>query len=202
MEQVSSQTTPRPRQTSRLLDLPSHILTQVALELLYDSKPQPSSLPRDRSPKLPVHKSDLLDPSSIEDFLAFTRVCAATRYLDIPSAIWRELTLHQARRFQVEKVGRWKASPTGGGNCSQLWIALDEDIMERVQVALAQVSFSPLSSPISGAPGKAVEDEIVAGCTTQDVWRWWAYSPGWRSKRRVWHCVVHAAATARDADWW
>ena len=38
--------------------------------------------------------------------------------------------------------------------------------------------------------------------TARDVFMWWTFSPAWRSRRRIWYCAVHAAATARDADWW
>ncbi|RXK38120.1 hypothetical protein M231_04581 [Tremella mesenterica] len=41
-----------------------------------------------------------------------------------------------------------------------------------------------------------------SGYDLEDVWNWWAYSDAWRSRRRIWYCVVHASATARDADWW
>ena len=38
--------------------------------------------------------------------------------------------------------------------------------------------------------------------TARDIFMWWTFSPAWRSRRRIWYCAVHAAATARDADWW
>lgn len=34
-----------------------------------------------------------------------------------------------------------------------------------------------------------------------DVWQWWVYDFGWRSRRRIWRCAIEAAAAVHFADW-
>ncbi|WVQ99826.1 hypothetical protein IAU59_006969 [Kwoniella sp. CBS 9459] len=46
------------------------------------------------------------------------------------------------------------------------------------------------------------EESIDSDVDARDIWYWWNYEKGWKSRRRVWWCVVQGCATARDADWW
>ena len=108
---------------------------------------------------------------------------------------------------------RWRANPSGVGSANQLWLALDEAFLEPVKLALDRVPKMMRSAlqgdtegmDISfmegrgGPEGSVVELERY---TSRDVFYWWKYGDEWRSRRRVWHCVVHGCATARDADWW
>ena len=115
-------------------------------------------------------------------------------------------------------MARWRANPTGVGSASQLWIASEEEFIAPLEAVLALAQTQTLmDEPRSRHCDKGMELEekkaIVARqfaimstaastLTARDIFMWWTYSPAWRSRRRIWHCVVHASATARDADWW
>jgi hypothetical protein len=159
--------------------MPPHILTQIALHLLGDTLPDPA-------PKSD-HQTKLLPEESIIDLLSLTRTCSHLRDIHIASHVWHTVVLHQVLRFKLALLARWRANPTGVGSASNLFIALDEDFAVPVEKALAD--------------GRFVRED-GQGWTAQDVLHWWMYDPAWRSRRRVWTCVVHACATARDADWW
>lgn len=163
----------RPKQMSSLLSLPTHILIQIAYHLLADLPP--NTLESDSIINRVHH---LLPPSAPNDLLALLRSCAEMRYLDIPPVIWKLLVLEAIARYTASLLKRWRANPTGVGTASNLCLALDEAFTEPLRVALS------LSFP------------------AREVWRWWTYDEKWRSRRRVWYCVVHACSTARDADRW
>jgi hypothetical protein len=81
----------------------------------------------------------------------------------------------------------------------QVWIALEEAFMVPVKEALKRAEET--TKKRSACSIWQEEDDVV-GLTARDVLYWWLYSDAWRSRRRVWHCAVHASSTARDADWW
>jgi hypothetical protein len=120
-------------------------------------------------------------------------------------------------------MARWRASPTGVGSAAQLWIALDEEFIAPLEGVLASTEIGGTRSLLGqlGSVDDTEEMEIgrIEGneggeangsgladtppvLTAREVFLWWTYSPAWRSRKRVWYCVVHASATARDADWW
>lgn len=174
----------RPKQSARLLELPSHILCQIALELLGDP-----CLSSQCVEQVHLSKTKLVAEVDIANFLSFTRTCTQLRSLDMPSALWRLLTLHSVHHWKLSLLSRWRANPTGVGSASNLWIGLDEDFVMPIEKALSDAKY-------------AFTEVNVDGFGTRDVFQWWMYDHGWRSRRRVWHSVVHACATARDADWW
>lgn len=200
----------RPAQTAPLLQLPTHILVQIAVHLLGDpdantsckDKPEPPDsranddiLPWDAKPGTSVR---LLPTANIDHFLAFTRSSVLLRHLDVPSAYWRMMTTHQVQRWRLTMLNRWRANPTGVGSASNLWIALDEEVVDPIERIIKD--FESRRRLVSSDTD---EDHTVDPVpSASDVFHWWAYDPTWRSKRRVWSCVVHACATARDADWW
>lgn len=174
----------RPKQTSKLLNLPSHILSQIAFEFLGNPPLDSASVEKVQS-----GKTKLASEETISQFLAFTRTCSQTRQLDLPSSLWRLLALHHAHHWKLAMLSRWRANPTGVGSASTLWISLDEDFATPLEKALSEVKY-PFTEGNKDGYG------------ARDVFQWWMYDPGWRSRRRIWHSVVHACATARDADWW
>jgi len=118
---------------------------------------------------------------------------------------------------------RWRANPTGVGSAAQLWVALDEEFIAPLKDILSgtvpchnthsahsamglcreekdQLGESTEELGITGNGANGSNDESKP--TPRDIFMWWTYSPAWRSRRRVWYAVVHATATARDADWW
>ena len=101
-------------------------------------------------------------------------------------------------RFRDDLVARWRANPSGTGGVGQVWIALEEAFMVPVKGALKRVE----TATQRRSNCSIWDEEDVVGLSARDVLYWWLYSDAWRSRRRVWSCAVHAAGTARDADWW
>lgn len=160
------------------------------------------------------NKAKLCSPNSIADVLALTRTCAQLRQLQIPSDAWRLMTLHSLHRWKVDLLARWRANPMGVGSASQLWVALDDDFVAPVEAAVVRTRFAGRGADqAEKRQMMRAEDDGIADwmdsmgqewseASARDVFMWWRYGEGWRSRRRVWYCVVHATTTARDADWW
>lgn len=161
-----------------MLALPSHILTQIALDVLEN--------PREEEDDLPMSKTKLIPESSVEDFLSFTRTCYTLNQIDVPTNIWGLLISHSIHRWKLGLLARWRANPTGVGSISQLNINLDAEFVVPVELFVSDL----------------LSNDEDSGLTVRDVFYWWTFDPAWRSRRRVWYCIVHACATARDADWW
>ena len=189
---------PRPRQTSALALLPQVIQLEIIAQLL--SQPgEASGSPTGSDSKSSLAK--LLPEDDVNSFIALTQTCAAFRHLEVPSSTWETLILDNVRRWTLSLLNRWRANPSGVGSASQLWIALNEDFEEPVKVALASArERRGYGQPGEGEDGQ--DGDQKPGYRVRDVWTWWAYNDAWRSRRRVWYCVVHGCATARDADWW
>jgi hypothetical protein len=124
------------------------------------------------------------------------------------------MTLHSLHRWKLDLLARWRANPTGVGSASQLWIALDEDFVGPVEEAVVRTNFATRRGDGPCMDGRLNDRGVLhdlggggvneegSEVSARDVFMWWRYGHGWRSRRRVWYCVVHATTTARDADWW
>ncbi|OCF40511.1 hypothetical protein I317_05681 [Kwoniella heveanensis CBS 569] len=151
--------------------------------------------------------------------------------LDLPSWIWDLLTLDPVRRYRCDLLKRWRANPSGVGSASCLWSALDKtfyypvlDIIQERQVLARHgeiFTYTHDHVNVASTDIDHMADERATNAdanhlfkipklsistskeiSAKDVWIWWHYDPRWKSRRRVWWCVVHGCATARDADWW
>jgi hypothetical protein len=166
--------TSRVEQTSSLPKLPDTMLQQI-FSLLVD-QPIPTS----------ANKTTCTD-LDILNLLSLMRTCSTLRHFHLPPRIWRLITSDSVKRFSLTLLDRWKANPTGVGSANQIWIALDESFIEPVTKEFEILEASAESPERIGA---------------RDIWAWWSFDEGWRSRRRVWYCAVQGCATARDADWW
>jgi hypothetical protein len=167
---------------SPIKSLPSHIITNIAQLVLHDGEEQPTNTSQD-----------------LQDLLSLCRTSQAFRQLHLPQSTWSKLVIQAVDRYRDDLVQRWRANPSGTGGVGQVWIALEEAFMVPIKEALKSAegnSQRRLKCSIWE------EEEEVSGLTTRDVLYWWLYSDAWRSRRRVWTCAVHAASTARNADWW
>ncbi|WVF72619.1 hypothetical protein IAT40_007437 [Kwoniella sp. CBS 6097] len=161
-----------------------------------------------------VDLTPLLNPKSIQSFFNLLQTCSATRELDLPSWIWHLLTLDSVRKYRGDLLKRWRANPSGVGSAALLWSALDEAFYHPVLCTIQQVHHAQAQAQADAEQGdnddgdggavegarRGIAEQKVAGA--RDVWYWWNYDRGWKSRRRVWWCVVQGCATARDADWW
>ncbi|ODN80182.1 hypothetical protein L198_07838 [Cryptococcus wingfieldii CBS 7118] len=171
----------RPLQTSILTTLPYTIIYSIFLSSLENPDlPDVSQLTSSPTKTLPK----LLNPSAINDFLSLARTCSDLWHYPLSSNIWALLVLDDVRRWKVTTLSRWRANPSGVGSALHLSDALDASFVDPIIKSLG-------ASREEGAEWKA-----------KDVWSWWKFGNGWKSRRRVWYCVVHGCATARDADWW
>ncbi|WVW85835.1 hypothetical protein I302_107873 [Kwoniella bestiolae CBS 10118] len=194
-------------QSSRLFALPTPILTRIIESILDDPPgPSPSSSAGggegDKSKFTPF-----LYSQSISSFLSFSQTCSTTYHFPLPSHIWRLLVVDSVKVYRNGLLQRWRANPTGVGSALQLWESLGEEFDQPVNTVIESVMRNnqklSLHSEGSGSDHEAGgEEKREYDCDMKDVWVWWNYSKEWKSKRRVWKCVVHATATARDADWW
>ena len=168
-------------QPSPIKSLPSHIITNIAQLVLHDDENQQ------------------VNPSqNLQDLLSLCRTSQSFRQLHLPQSTWSKLVVCAVDRFRDDLVARWRANPSGTGGIGQVCIALEEAFMVPVKEALkCAVSVTQRRSDCS-----IWDEEDVVGLSARDVLYWWLYSEAWRSRRRVWTCAVHAAGTARDADWW
>jgi len=141
------------------------------------------------------------------DMSALLSTCSQMRYLDIPPSIWRRCTEADLANWKAGLLHRWKTSASGGVIINQLGHVLEEEFAQAIRIAFDRISrgksalrradlaFSQDVSSITLDQGSAEQ------YTARDVFDWWRYGEVWQSRRRVWYCVVHASATARDADW-
>ncbi|WVQ74735.1 hypothetical protein IAR50_004340 [Cryptococcus sp. DSM 104548] len=120
----------------------------------------------------------------LHDFLSLARACSDFWHYPLPSNIWATLVIDDVRRWKVTTFSRWRANPSGVGSALHLSNALEASFFLPILQALR------------------VSQEEEAEWKAKDVWAWWRFGTGWRNRRRVWYCVVHGCATARDADWW
>jgi hypothetical protein len=191
----------RPAQGSPFLKLPDHIHIQILLQLLDNPDLAPHDPSRSKSGQVQAYK--LLRADGINDFLSLLKTCWDLRSLALPQHLWERFIRNSVSAWRLDVLRRWRANPTGVGSASQLSLALDEHFVNPIERAIANIprnKTSVLTSACAREEGDG--DDVVAGYTARDVWTWWMYDERWRSRRRVWHCVVHACATARDADWW
>jgi hypothetical protein len=159
-------------QDSALLKLPDSVLLHIIDSILEYPSPQ------DTEKSTLTHRPP---DTSIPTLLTLLQTCTQLRNLILPSSIWKLITLNLIQQFNSSLLERWRASPTGVGSADHSSIALTEHFIEPVEQAF-------------NAAGEDYE--------ARDVWAWWAHGEGWRSRRRVWYCVIQGCATARDADWW
>jgi hypothetical protein len=192
----------RPAQDSQFLKLPDHIHLQILLQLLENPDLATHDPSRSKSGQAQPYK--LLRPDGIADYLSLLNTCWDLRSLPLPLHLWEVLIRNSVSAWRLDVLRRWRANPTGVGSASQLSLALDEHFVNPIERAIANIPRSKTSVLASAYPGEdeGEADGVVPGYTARDVWTWWMYDQRWRSRRRVWHCVVHACATARDADWW
>jgi len=163
--------------------LPSHIITNIALLVIQDGEKQP------------------INPTqNLQDLLSLCRTSQSFRQLHLSGSTWARLVICAVDRYRDDLVQRWRANPSGTGGVGQLWIALEEAFMVPIKEAL--LSAKRGAQRTMDRSIWAEEEEAVGGLRARDVLYWWLYSDAWRSRRRVWHCAVHASATARDSDWW
>ena len=134
----------------------------------------------------------------MDDILSFTRTCSVLRQVHLAREVWSRMTLDSVARFRRALQNRWRANPNGVGSMAQLHIALDEAFQTPIQDQLALAKCRNASWSDMADPNTQYERKL----TPRDIFYWWAYDLNWRSRRRVWYCVVHGCATARDADWW
>ncbi|KAK4687565.1 hypothetical protein P7C73_g2550, partial [Tremellales sp. Uapishka_1] len=164
----------RPKQSSAFANLPETILLDIALHniALHDMN--------DENPPNQLLSSDTI--SNLDNLL---KTCSAAYHLSIPTETWKLLIYSSVKQFIHNLMGRWRANPSGVGPAASLGNALEESFLEPVQKVIRE---------------QAAGD--MEGVTGRDIYKWWKYSLGWRSRRRVWYCVVHGCSTARDSDWW
>ena len=169
--------------SSPIKALPSHIITNIALLVIQDGEKQP------------------INPAqNLQDLLSLCRTSQSFRQLHLSGSTWARLVICAVDRYRDDLVQRWRANPSGTGGVGQLWIALEEAFMVPIKEAL--LSAKRGAQRTMDRSIWAEEEEAVGGLRARDVLYWWLYSDAWRSRRRVWHCAVHASATARDSDWW
>lgn len=162
--------------------MPPHIITTIAQNLLYACEP------------------DKHDPAQqLAHLLAFCRTSQAFRQLHLPETTWSQLALAAVNRFRDEQCQRWRASPTGSGSVAPIWIAIDQNFVTHIEEALKEVDRSRDSA--GSVLSEDTDTASVMTMSARDVLYWWLYSDAWRSRRRVWHCVIYACAAARNADW-
>jgi len=171
------------KQTSTLAKLPSHVVTNVAQVILRDGETQPVNPQQD-----------------LNNLLSMCRTSQSFRQLHLPESTWAALAIGAVNRYRDELVQRWRSNPSGRGGIGEVWIALDNMMMQPVKDALAVAEAA--AEKRSRVSLWQEDEEEGCGYTARDVLYWWLYSDAWRSRRRVWYCVVHASATARNADWW
>jgi hypothetical protein len=194
----------RPAQNSLFLRLPDHIHIQILLQLLDNPDIAPHDTSKSKSETSQVQPYKLLRPGGVTDFLSLLNTCWDLRSLALPRNLWEVLIRDSVSAWMLDVLRRWRANPTGVGSASQLSLALDEHFVNLIERAIANIPRSETSvlAIACGGEDEGPGDGVVPEYTARDVWTWWMYDERWRSRRRVWHCVVHACATARDADWW
>ncbi|KAI9637241.1 uncharacterized protein MKK02DRAFT_43161 [Dioszegia hungarica] len=209
---VPSPTNPhRPRRLHRLSTLPPHILLQIADHLL-DSPPAlpDPSPPSQRTTPPPVPSTQTRAPHP--DLQALLNTSSDLRYIDFPHSFWAKLVRCQVDQYKHQLLHRYTASPTRAISSERLEAVLEEEFSRPVEEALeAALSLAATSDTMEGADhdahvGLGLESGLELGVakpivTAREVYSWWAFSPAWRSRRRVWRCVVYGCAQARDADW-
>ncbi|ORX38678.1 hypothetical protein BD324DRAFT_650025 [Kockovaella imperatae] len=177
-------------QASLLLAIPEHILRNIALELVNVPHDENETIKRNTA-------SRLLPMNDITDLLSFTRTCADCRYLTLPAWLWIRILSDAVARFKLSLLSRWRANPTGVGSTMQLAISLDEAFTAPVEEAVSHLAWD-----LDDVAGWDDDKHRRTPITARDLFFWWSYSDSWKSRRRIWYTVVHACATARDADWW
>ncbi|WWC90892.1 uncharacterized protein L201_005829 [Kwoniella dendrophila CBS 6074] len=219
----------RKKQTSNLLKLPISILTSIfqfilddyafipSLEdlaiLMIDDASSSSSFTslakNNHTKKTDLRRMPFLKPNSIETFKAFSHTCLSLYYIDLPSNIWLLLILDSVKSFRNNLLQRWRANPTGVGSALYLWESLENNFDHPVNQAISKVLKYQSNKQQIDLDGD--KDQVGVGrfdtsmdmdMNMKDIWFWWNYDKHWKSRRKVWRCVVHATATARDADWW
>lgn len=194
--------TERPRQTCAFVNLPSHVHAQMALHLLGLSETDLSFPPYgfDQTTRLLQQQRYLLPSDGVKDVLALARSSVG---IDIPLAIWRTMLLDDINKFKLLLLRGWSGAEASGGPARfihPMWSAITEAFSSPVDLALdhaqrvRQMGHDNESGVDETAPAVRWDE--------RDVWQWWKYGEGWRSRRRVWYCVVHACATTRHVDWW
>ena len=158
--------------TSQLTRLPINVLAQVVFHLLGNP---PVIAPT--SNLVLSETRDLSLEESFRDVHSLLCTCSALRHLDLPSSIWRLWIFSSVARFTSSLISRWRANPGSLSSTNDVLSALDEVFADPIRHALARHGY-------------------------REVWDWWSYSLAWRSRRRVWYCMIHACSAARDADWW
>jgi hypothetical protein len=158
----------QPEQTGILANMPQDILISIVEATLGDFHLPSIQVMLEPSARLPA-----LDQSAIKDLLALLHTCQSIYHLNLPSQLWTAITLSSLQEYRLLLLKRWRANPMGVGSASSLLEAVDHEFVEPLKQALRD----------TWATGR------VSGVKTvmmQDVWRWWMYSDGWRSRRRVW----------------
>ncbi|WWD18904.1 hypothetical protein CI109_103360 [Kwoniella shandongensis] len=179
-------------QNSPLLNLPPSILTGISLHLI-----DIPSVARTNDNDI---SADQLSQSQIRSLTALLLTSKQLYEIYLPSSIWKYMTLSSISHLKYNLLIRWQSTPGGVRDelADQLALVLDEEFAIPVQEALQRAeSQSSLDQNVPAALNFSDKK-----WTTRDVWIWWNSHKGWRSRRRVWECVVNACATARDADWW
>lgn len=181
---------------SPLESLPSTILLEIVQNLL--------DHPNTTNTESKIVPASLIPLTKLQDFSSLLGTCPSLRYLDLPSTSWRRITTDLVKHFKLKLLYRWRANPTGVGSAAQLWIALDQNFVEPVARAFAGVSIDHRQSSVIEQNSEKPDDvrSESTGYGARDVYQWWMYDERWRSRWRVWHCVVYGCAEARDADWW
>ncbi|WVQ68258.1 uncharacterized protein L199_006465 [Kwoniella botswanensis] len=196
----------RPNQppNCKLLDLPLPILNRI-VEHILDEPPIPSSVSSQNVKNQSKSKfTPFLNPQSVNTFLSFSQTCSTLDHLQIPSYVWRTLVEDSVKVYRNGLLQRWRANPTGVGSAMQLWESLEDDFDNSVNKVIQQAIKNNQNQNQDQDRYPSVEGQqgVRSGYDMKDVWLWWNYNLQWKSKRRIWKCVVHATATARDADWW
>jgi len=168
-------------------NLPTSIITSIAQLVLCSGDNQPATT------------EDRLD-----DLLALSRTSHSLRDIDIPEAIWAELTVQAVDRFRNDLMKSWRANSGRTGGAGQVVAALDCTFADPVEKALQRAKEANEAkfrvSVLALESDKYEED--LDGLTARDVLYWWLYSDVWRSRRRVCRCAVLGSVAARKADWW
>jgi hypothetical protein len=175
---------PHLQQTGVLGNLPNNILISIATATLGDLHLPSIQDMLDPSADLPV-----LDKSTIKDLFALLHTCRSLYHLDLPSQLWTTIILSSLHDYRLLLLTCWRANPRGVGSASNLLKTVDHEFAEPLKQAMRD------TWGIEHVSG-------VETVTMQDVWRWWMYSDGWRSRRRVWYCVVYGCAVARNSERW
>ena len=133
-----------------------------------------SSVLLDLPDELLVLITTCLDHESIDNL---RQTCLRLRSLSLGTNYWSERTLTSAKSLGQDLAGLYRTR-----SCQRGFKPGD------VPPGWTTSFMNPLQAALNRHPAI-------------DVWQWWMYNLGWRSRRRIWRCAIEATAAVQFADW-